>query len=294
MFILENECLKVSVANAGAELSSVIDKESGLERVHDANPEVWNRHAPILFPFVGKVVGGVYRIGNQEYEMKTQHGFARDMEFECVEKGEDFVTHRLLPTDSTRKCYPFEFELLVTHRLDKENPRLLQISWEVKNNGNNTMYYFIGGHPGFTTVEKDPLAKEEYYLKFEGCDSIEYFGINMESTFATPENTKTAALENGYLKFNDDVYITLIFDHQKFDKVSICRPDKTPYVTMNCKDFTSYGIWAKKNGNFICLEPWAGRTDNHGFTGTIDEKIGVNILEAGESKTICHSVEFHK
>ena len=87
MHTLENEFLKVSVADAGAELSSVIDKESGLERVHDANPEVWNRHAPILFPFVGKVVGGVYRIGNEEYEMKTQHGFARDMEFDVVDKG---------------------------------------------------------------------------------------------------------------------------------------------------------------------------------------------------------------
>ena len=294
MHTLENEFLKVSVADAGAELSSVIDKESGLERVHDANPEVWNRHAPILFPFVGKVVGGVYRIGNEEYEMKTQHGFARDMEFECVKKGEDFVTHRLLPTENTRKCYPFEFELLVTHRLDKENPRLLHVEWEVKNQGDTTMYYFIGGHPGFTTVETDPLAKEDYYLEFPGCESIEYFGINMESTFATPQDTKTAALENGFLKFNDDVYITLLFDRQKFDKVRICRPDKTPYVTMNCKGFTSYGIWAKKNGNFICLEPWAGRTDDHGFTGTVDEKIGVNMLEAGESKVTHHSIEFHK
>lgn len=292
--VLENEFLKVSVADAGAELSSVIDKESGLERIHDANPEVWNRHAPILFPFVGKVVGGVYRIGDKEYSMKTQHGFARDMEFEFVEKGEDFVTHRLLPTEDTRKSYPFEFELLVTHAFDKENPRLLRVTWEVKNHGDDTMYYFIGGHPGFTTVETDPLAKEEYYLEFVGCDSIEYFGINMETTFATPKETKTAALDNGFLKFNDDVYITLLFDNQKFDKVRICRPDKTPYVTMECGGFTSYGIWAKKNGNFICLEPWAGRTDDHGFTGSIDEKIGVNILKAGESGTIQHSIEFHK
>ena len=88
MHVLENDFLKVAIADAGAELSSVVDKESGLERLHDANPDVWNRHAPILFPFVGKVVGGTYRIGEKEYEMKTQHGFARDMEFEFVEADE--------------------------------------------------------------------------------------------------------------------------------------------------------------------------------------------------------------
>ena len=294
MHVLENEFLKVSVADAGAELSSVIDKESGLERLHDGNPDIWNRHAPILFPFVGKVVGGKYRIGEKEYEMKTQHGFARDMEFEFVEADEKRIVHRLLPNDNTGAIYPYEFELLVTHEIDEENPRLLNVKWEVKNNSDDTMYYFIGGHPAFTTVEADPKAKEEYYLEFVGCDSIEYFGVSEKTGFATPQETKTVALENGFLKFNEDVYVTLIFDDFKFDKVRICRPDKTPYVTMECSQFTSYGIWAKENGNFICLEPWAGRTDDHEFGGTIDEKIGVNVLEAGESKIIQHNIEFHK
>ena len=294
MYVLENEFLKVSVADAGAELSSVMDKESGLERIHDANPEVWNRHAPILFPFVGKVVNGKYRIGNQEYDMKTQHGFARDMEFECLEADNSRVVHRLLPTEDTRKVYPFEFELLVTHEFDSKNPRILNVKWEVKNNGTEKMYYFIGGHPGFTTVETDPKAKEEYYLEFVGCDSIEYFGVNSESGFAAPYDTKKVKLEDGFMKFNDDVYITLIFDHPTFNKVRICRPDKTPYVTMECSQFTSYGIWAKGNGNFICLEPWQGRTDDHGFDGTVDEKIGVCTLESGESGKIQHSIEFHK
>lgn len=294
MHVLENEFLKVSVADEGAELSSVIDKESGLERMHDANPKIWNRHAPILFPFVGKVVGGTYRIDDKEYTMKTQHGFARDMTFEFVEADADHVVHRLLANDDTRKIYPYEFELLVTHKLDKENPRLLNVTWEVKNNGNEKMHYFIGGHPAFTTVETDEKAKEEYYLEFVGCDSIEYFGVNNESGFAMPHETKTVALENGFLKFNEDVYATLIFDDFKFDKVRFCRPDKTPYVTMECSEFASYGIWAKRTGNFICLEPWAGRTDDHGFTGTIDEKFGVNTVEAGECGKIQHSIEFHK
>ena len=112
MHVMENEFLKVAVADAGAELSSVIDKESGLERLHDANPEVWNRHAPILFPFVGKVVGGTYRIGDKEYEMKTQHGFARDMEFEFV--------HSLSRNDY--KIFPPQHHLFLFHILNKILP----------------------------------------------------------------------------------------------------------------------------------------------------------------------------
>ena len=98
MHVLENEYLKVLVADAGAELSSVYDKETKSERLWDANPAVWNRHAPILFPFVGRVIGGVYRIGDKEYTMKTQHGFARDKEFEFVSATETSVTHRLAAT----------------------------------------------------------------------------------------------------------------------------------------------------------------------------------------------------
>ena len=166
MRIIENEVMKVSVADFGAELCSVLDKETGVERVWDGNPEIWNRHAPILFPFVGKVTGGVYRIGEKEYQMKTQHGFARDMEFECVEASANAVTHRLTATDATKEIYPFDFELLVTHKLDDENPRVLQVIWDVINHSEETMYYSIGGHPAFTLPVEKSEDRKEYYLEF--------------------------------------------------------------------------------------------------------------------------------
>ena len=75
--IIENDYLKVTIEDKGAELVSVYDKENNEERIWCSNPDVWNRHAPILFPFVGKVNNGVYRYNGKEYEMKTQHGFAR-------------------------------------------------------------------------------------------------------------------------------------------------------------------------------------------------------------------------
>lgn len=292
--VLENKVLKVTIDDKGAQLCSVWDKEAEFERIAEGKPQVWDRHAPILFPFVGKVIDGKYRYDGKEYEMKTQHGFARDMEFTCVEETADSITHRVTSTRETLAIYPFSFELMVTHAFDENNPRKLVVKWAVKNTGENHMYYFIGAHPGFNTIEEDPKAKESYYLEFPGKDKLTYFGVNNQSGFAAPDKTKELPLEGGFAPFRDDVYMTLIFDNQDLSTVRICKPDKTPFVTLESPDFPCYGIWAKENGRFICLEPWMGRTDDHGFTGTIEEKIGVQKLEPGCSNLIEHTMEFHR
>lgn len=292
--VLENEQIKVSVADGGAELSSVYDKENETERLWDANPDVWNRHAPILFPFVGKVIGNEYRVGERTYVMKTQHGFARDMEFECVEQTKDSVTHRLIATDSTKEIYPYDFELFVTHRLDAENQRLVHVTWEICNNGNEKMYYSIGGHPAFTVPVADSKEREAYYLEFPERDTLTYISVNPANGFADKDTEYTLDLEDGFVQFFDGIYDTLIFDYQNIKKVRIARPDKTPYVTMDCSEFPLLGIWAKEAGNFICLEPWIGRTDNDGFCGTLEEKYGIEMLEPGTATRVSHTIEFHK
>ena len=155
------------------------------------------------------------------------------------------------------------------------------------------MYYFIGGHPGFTTLEKNPKAKEAYFLEFEGKERIVYFGVNNESGFAAPDQGKEISLKEGRMAFHPDIYGTLIFDDPDFTKVRILRPDGTPHVTMDCTGFSHFGVWTKEEADYICLEPWMGRTDDHGFTGTLKEKTGVQILKPGESRVICHTIEFH-
>ena len=111
--ILENELLKVTIADKGAELTHVYDKESKTERIWSADPEIWNRHAPILFPFVGKTFNNRYIYKEQTYQMKTQHGFARDMEFEQI--GEN--SYVLKSNKETLKKFPFEFELYVAYEV---------------------------------------------------------------------------------------------------------------------------------------------------------------------------------
>ena len=281
---LENDSLRVTVADLGAELTSVFDKAAGIERIWTGDAAVWNRHAPILFPFVGKVAGGKYRFGGREYEMKTQHGFARDLTFECVENTPASVSHRLTASDWTRERYPFEFRLTVTHRLLAG--KALRVEWTVENTGEGPMFFSIGGHPGFTLPEG--VAKEDCFIHFPGKDALEYIGVSPEG-LALPRR-KALALENGLARYQDDIPDTWIFEDGQVRSVGIATPDGRPWVTLRCEQFPMLAVWAK--GPFICLEPWFGRTDDDGFTGSMDEKKAVQRLEGGMVREIAYTIEF--
>jgi Galactose mutarotase and related enzymes len=288
--ILENDFLRVTIADAGAELSSVVDKQSGRERIWTADPSVWNRHAPILFPFVGKVTDGKYRVNGREYAMKTQHGFARDMTFACPEESAASVTHTLTSDDQTREIYPFDFRLTVRHRLDEENPRRLIVEWSVENTGDSEMLFSIGGHPGFLMPEGQ--KKEDCCILFPGRDSLQYFGANAAG-FALPDEKKELKLDRGCAAYQADIPDTWIFEDQGIGTVQIAGPDRKPYVTMECAQFPMLAVWANSKGPYICLEPWFGRTDDAGFCGTLEEKKGMEKLKAGGEKEISYSMELH-
>ena len=102
--VLENDFLKVTIDDHGAELVSIYDKEKDREVIWQGDPKFWGRHAPVLFPNVGKYYGGYFTYNGKEYPM-GQHGFARDTEFKEVAAGEDFVTYRLSSNETTKKEY---------------------------------------------------------------------------------------------------------------------------------------------------------------------------------------------
>ena len=285
MHIIENSYLRATVSDTGAELVSVIGPEKDAERIWTGDPAVWNRHAPILFPFVGKVTDGKYRIGDREYPMKTQHGFARDLEFTCVGETPVSVTHSLAATDWTRERYPYEFRLSVTHRLDGKQ---LLISWEIENRGTDRMYFSIGGHPGFLMPEG--VRKEDCRIIFPGADTLRYRSAN-KAGYVLPE-TKTLSLQEGCAPYQEDIPDTWIFEDGQVGRVGIRLPDGKPYVMLHCEQFPMLAVWANPNGPFICLEPWFGRTDDEGFRGTVDQKKAIQNLGGGEKREIAYSIEF--
>lgn len=278
MHTLENEWLKVSVNDWGAELCSIYDKKADREVIWTADPAFWNRHAPVLFPFVGKVTGGFYTYDGQKYPM-GQHGFARDREFLCIKQDETAISHRLVSDEASKKIYPFDFELEIVHKLEG---KCVTVEWKVLNPGTKTLYFSIGGHPGFC-VEENVGSR----LVFEGQTTLKRVAIDPKTEGVDIEHPESIVLEDGVYQVKADTFDrdALIFDQEQVKQVSLEKANGTRLVTLRCPGALSVGIWSPvgKQAPFICLEPWIGRCDNSGFTGELKDKFDVQSLEAGKS-----------
>jgi galactose mutarotase-like enzyme len=71
--------ISATIKADGAELCSLRTPD-GQELLWQAGP-VWPRHAPWLFPIVGRLKNDELRHRGQSYKL-TQHGFARDLQFQ--------------------------------------------------------------------------------------------------------------------------------------------------------------------------------------------------------------------
>src|SRR5690348_17278598 len=80
---ITNGAFTARINPLGAELWSLTDAQ-GREYMTDADPAFWTGHAPLLFPIVGALRDGTYRLDGREYAL-PKHGFARTSRFEVVE-----------------------------------------------------------------------------------------------------------------------------------------------------------------------------------------------------------------
>ena len=280
MHTIENEELRVMISDHGAELSGIFDKKNNREVLWNADPKYWKRHAPVLFPNVGRLYKDTCLIGGETYT-SGQHGFARDMEFICVEETENSVTHLLEATDATKKAWPYEFQLYITHTL---NGRDLTVTWKVVNKDQETMYFTIGAHPAFNVPVLQDTVQSRYHLTFSGQKELTYCLLHPEYATAMPDQPHTLPLENGTCLIDEHMFDegALIFDDGQITKGGIALPDGTPYVEISCEGFPNFGIWSAIGAPFVCLEPWMGRCDNTGYNEELSKKPNINTLKPTE------------
>ena len=275
--ILKNERMLVEIAELGAELMRIYDIREDREMLWNGDAAFWKRRAPILFPNVGRTWNNVMRVGGREFAT-SQHGFARDRVFECVESDETRAIYLLKSDEETLARYPFAFELYVEYALEGGE---LKVTWRVKNTGNETMYFTIGGHPAFRFADAEG-RKDSNCLWFPGKSELENIYVDLTNGTAIPEEVFPVKLENERLPLSEELLSkdALIFDGGQFDEVWICAADGAPYLGMKCAGFPSFGVWSVPGAPFVCLEPWMGRCDNRGFEGDLSEKQFVNAVEA--------------
>lgn len=278
--VLKNEFLSITVNDFGAELSSIVSTQTGRSYLWNADETYWNRHSPILFPIVGNLKEKCYWYNGQEYSM-SQHGFARDMDFECIETSETSIKHRLTSTAETMQQYPFTFALDITYQLRGNS---IQVIWDVTNTDTKEMYFSIGGHPAFNC----PLSSEEkqsnYYIKFDTTSPLTIRKINEDGL--AKEETYTLPLDGSLLALNQHLFDedALVIEDNQSHSVAFLTPDKKPYVTVDF-DAPLFGIWtpAKKDAPFICIEPWYGRCDGENYADTLENRAWGNHCAPGET-----------
>src|SRR5919202_3323924 len=106
--------LSATVKAYGAELCSL--RGGDTEFLWQAGPE-WPRHAPLLFPIVGRLANDELRPRGKTYRM-TQHGFARDSRFAWTERGEGRCTLVLEDSEATRAVDPLAFRHTAVYAID--------------------------------------------------------------------------------------------------------------------------------------------------------------------------------
>ena len=104
---ISNSNLTAQIKHLGAELFSLKSAQNK-EYIWEGNPIFWGKHSPILFPIVGSLKNNSYTINEEKYQL-NRHGFAREMEFELIEKSEESATFSLISTIETKKNIPFRF-----------------------------------------------------------------------------------------------------------------------------------------------------------------------------------------
>ena len=288
---LENDNITVVISEMGAELTSVTNKESGLEYMWTADPNFWGRHAPNLFPVVGRLRGDRYKYRDKTYFM-AQHGFARDNEFDLVEKTATPARFRLVDNDESFSIYPFHFQFDVLYRLTEQDT--LGIAYVVTNTDTHDIYFSVGGHPGFRAPLEEGEKFTDYYINVEPQRKYQraklvgpYLDNNLESTFDSRIPLRLRRDD-----YKDDAIILRL--DQNPVSIVLAKLNESHGVTMHIQNAKYVGVWTPyaKEAPFVAIEPWWGIADTVDADGELRHKFGINTLAPAQTFTGSYSLTF--
>lgn len=286
--ILKNSFIAIKVSDHGAELKSLVKADSGKEFMWQADAKYWGRTAPVLFPIVGSVWNGEYKVNGVSYKL-SQHGFARDMEFSLIKEAEDELVFELKDNEESLKKFPFKFSLKIGYKLVGSK---VVVSYKVSNPDDKEMYFSIGAHPAFNCdLNKDELLFEKDGAAVSG--SLKSNVIDMSCGCLSDKQIDVETAE-GIVKLTPGLFDgdALIFEDRQADAVTLVSEADGDKLRVTC-DVPLFGVWSpvKKNAPFVCIEPWNGRCDRAGFDGSLENREYGNKLAAGESFDTSFEIE---
>jgi galactose mutarotase-like enzyme len=276
---ISNGTLTVRINPLGAELWSLTDLH-GREYMTNADPAFWTGHAPLLFPIVGALNGGTYRLNGDEYALQ-KHGFARTSLFDVVQRSPDRVRFRLSDGEKTREAYPFAFQLDVDFAVSAPT---LAMTVTVRNPGSEAMPFSFGFHPAFSWPLPDGGRKDAHRVIFAHDEPEPIRRIDTATAMLLPQPEPSPVAGNVLrpeaAMFEKDA---LIWD--RLNSRAVTFAGEGPAIDIAFPDCPNLGIWQKPGAPFLAIEPWQGLNDPQDFEGDFRDKPGIVELSGGEARS---------
>jgi galactose mutarotase-like enzyme len=279
---LSNAYLTCVVKADGAELCSLRDAVDQ-ELLWQAGP-AWPRHAPVLFPIVGRLMNDTLLHRGQTFRM-TQHGFARDRRFAWLDRKATSCKLVLKDDAQTHGTYPFAFRLEVSFTLDDD---ALVFAATVINPGRETLPASVGAHPAFLWPISGDGDKSGHSIEFERPEPAPIRrlrdGLLLEERFPSPVEGQTLSLDPAL--FDADA---IIIDRPASSSLRYTAPG-SPRIEIGWEGATQLGLWSRRDGEFVCIEPWHGFASPVGFEGEFETKPGLMLIPPGDKRTLSYRV----
>ena len=288
-YTIENESIRLTVDSHGAEAVSVINVHNGAEMLWRGDAAVWGRHAPILFPYCGKLTEGKMIAKGVEYA-GGQHGFARDVEHTMVRQTADSLVFELHANAETLQKWPYAFVLRSTFTI--EGPTVHH-TLTVENPCEEQLRFGIGYHPAFAIPFDDKHDTEDYEFRFEElesplCVSALPHGLLNGQSYYLARNTRRIPLTDDL--FQNDSFCMVNLRSQT---LGIYEKDTGRAVVCDISQFPYTLIWSKPGTpKFVCIEPWHSLPSAENGSTDWNRKPAAAILAPGEEWSCTLSTDF--
>ena len=276
LYTIHNSDMTVTIDGLGAQLQS-ITAAGGTEYLWSGDPAYWSSRAPILFPYVGRLTDDTYTCDGRAYQM-TRHGFARRTEFSVLTQGKEHITLYMEDSEESRKLYPFAFRFDVSYVLEGNT---LVIVYAVESRDGRTMFFGLGGHPGFRVPLEEGREFTDYRLTF--AQPSQPWQVLMSENYMISGREAPYPLENG---------VDLPLRHDLFDRdaiilkhfarsVTLSAGEGTRGLTLSCPRMRYLGIWhqPKTDAPYVCLEPWVSLPSRQDVVEDLTQQFDLVSLE---------------
>ena len=282
---LENQNFTAEISTKGAELQNLINKKNGKDIIWQGDKSVWGNHAPILFPFVARCLGGHFFIEGKDCEYTRNHGFARDLEWNCIAQTSDTASFELTQSNETLYRFPYSFSVTTEYKLTEKG-----IDWKIiiKNTDNKPFKFGTGTHAAFSM---NGNKAEDFVVEFEKkepltavlCTPDGY--LKADANGSAPLTKPYGEKEAGIIPVTSSGFGNgHLFTNITSDWVGLRNTKDNSIIKIQTKDFPYCMIWQNTAGTpqFVCIEPWHGLPDAENTDHIWENKIGLIDLAAGK------------